>query len=166
MAFVGVIGSSFFKTEVKQSVRDGQSFQIGSYRLVYLGLSSTDTPHVETVAARVSVMHDGKLVEVMEPAKLFYKQAQQPATHVAIRSTLTSDLYLVLAGVDNKSGLATFQVFLTPLVSWLWLGGFIMAFGTVVAIWPNAREREAIAAATRRRMAELQRELAAEVGNT
>ncbi len=58
-----------------------------------------------------------------------------------------SDLYVVLAGVDDNTGLATFQVFLTPLVFWLWAGGLMMAFGTVIVMWPNVRERAAIAAA-------------------
>jgi cytochrome c-type biogenesis protein CcmF len=165
-AFIAIIGSSFFKTEVKRSVREGQSFQVGPYRLVYLGLSSLDTAHLENLSARLSVMRNGKMVAVMEPAKLFYKRPQQPATKVAIRSTLSSDLYVVLAGVDDKSGLVTFDVFLTPLVSWLWLGGLTMALGTVVTIWPNAREREAIAAAARRRMGELEREVAAGVRPT
>ncbi len=162
-AFVAIIGSSFFKTEVKRSVREGQSFEVGPYKLVYLGLSSLDTVHLENVSARLNVMRDGKTVEVLEPAKLLYKRQQQPATRVAIRSTLGSDLYIVLAGVDDKSGLVTFDVFLTPLVSWLWLGGVTMALGTVVTMWPNAREREAIAAAARRRVSALERELASEV---
>ncbi len=162
-AFIAIIGSSFFKTEIKRSVREGQSFEVGPYRLVYLGLSSLDTPHLEDLGARLSVMRNGKMLEVLEPAKLLYKRQQQPATRVAIRSTLGSDLYVVLAGVDDQSGLATFDVFLTPLVSWLWLGGLTMALGTVVTMWPNAREREAIAAAARRRMGDLERELAIDV---
>ena len=87
----------------------------------------------------------------MTPAKLFFKRQQQPATSVAIRSTPVRDLYLVLAGIDDQSGLATFQVFLTPLVFWLWAGGLMMAFGTVIVMWPNVRERAAIAAAVRAR---------------
>jgi len=130
---------------------------------VYLGLSSLDTAHIENLSARLSAMRKGRMVEVLEPAKLLYKRQQQPATKVAIRSTLSSDLYVVLAGVDDKSGMATFDVFLTPLVSWLWLGGLTMVLGTVVTIWPNAHEREVIAAAARRRMSELERELAVEV---
>jgi cytochrome c-type biogenesis protein CcmF len=85
----------------------------------------------------------------MRPGKLFYKRPQQPATSVAIRSTPASDLYIVLASIDDSSGLVTFQVFLTPLVFWLWAGGFIMAFGTLIVMWPNVRERAIIAAAVR-----------------
>ena len=50
----------------------------------------------------------------------------------------------------DDNGQATFQIFLTPLVFWLWAGGIVMAFGTVIAMWPNVRERAAIAAAVSR----------------
>jgi cytochrome c-type biogenesis protein CcmF len=147
MAFVGIVGSSFFKAEVKQTVKPGDSFSIGSYTLTYEGLAASETPHLETERARLQVSEDGHVIARLSPARLFYKEAQQPATEVAIRSTPIADLYVVLAGVDNLSGLVTFQVFLTPLVFWIWAGGFVMAFGTIIAMWPNARERAAIAVA-------------------
>ena len=147
VAFVGVVASSFFRTEVKQSVRQGQSFTVGPYRMVYRGLLSLDSPHLETLSARIDVMKNGALVDSIEPARLFYKRPEQPATKVAIRSTPLADLYVVLAGYDDKTATATFEVFLTPMVWWLWAGGLTMALGTVVVMWPNAREREALAAA-------------------
>ncbi|MGH7934725.1 MAG: heme lyase CcmF/NrfE family subunit [Candidatus Binataceae bacterium] len=149
MAFVGIVASSFFKTEVKKSVQAGESFQVGSYTLQYLGLENSETPHLEKAAARVEVLSDGRPIALMEPAKLFYKRDQQPDTSVAIRSTPASDLYVVLAGIDDNTGMVTFDVFLTPLVFWLWAGGFIMAFGTAITLWPNVRERAAIMAAVR-----------------
>jgi cytochrome c-type biogenesis protein CcmF len=114
-----------------------------------MGIRTTETPHLESIRARVEVRRSGRPIAMMEPAKLFYKRLQQPATAVAIRSTPAADLYVVLAGLDEQSGLATFQVFLTPLVFWLWAGGVIMAFGTVIVMWPNVRERAVIAAAVR-----------------
>jgi cytochrome c-type biogenesis protein CcmF len=148
-AFVGIVASSFFRVEVKKSVRQGDSFFVGPYELTYLGLTTRETPHLESASARVEVFRAGKAIAVMAPAKLFYKRPQQPATEVAIRSTPASDLYVVLAGIDDTTGMATFQVFLTPLVFWLWAGGFIMALGTAVTMWPNVRERAAITAAVR-----------------
>ncbi len=150
LAFVGIVGSSFFRTEVKKSVKAGESFAVGPYQLRYVGLTPLDTPHLESATAEIEVLKDGAAVTVMHPAKLFFKKPQQPATKVAIRSTPVWDLYVVLAGIDEQSGMATFQVFLTPLVFWLWAGGLVMVFGTVVAIWPNVRERAAIAAALNR----------------
>jgi len=149
LAFVGIVGSSFFKTEVKKTVKPGGSFDVGPYELVFVGLQHDETPHLESARAEVEVLRNGNPIAVMRPGKLFYKRPQQPATSVAIRSTPASDLYVVLASIDDESGLVTFQVFLTPLVFWLWAGGFIMAFGTLIVMWPNARERAAIVAAVR-----------------
>src|SRR5208282_578851 len=119
VAFVGIVGSSFFRTEVKQTVRQGQSFAVGPYQLRYLGLSPLDTPHLEMATADIEVLRDGREVTEMAPAKVFYKRQQQPATKVAIRSTPFADLYVVLAGLDDNGKQATFEVFLTPLVFWL-----------------------------------------------
>src|SRR5580658_8360944 len=151
VAFVGIVGSSFFRTEVKKSVHAGDSFSIGSYTLRFQGLDETDTPHLESATARVQVLGaDGREIAVMAPAKLFFKRPQQPATKVAIRSTPISDLYVVLAGIDDDGQTATFEVFLTPLVFWLWAGGLMMVLGTVIVMWPNVRERAAIATALSR----------------
>jgi cytochrome c-type biogenesis protein CcmF len=146
VAFVGIVGSSFFRTDVKKSVHPGDSFTIGSFTLRFLGLKQVETAHLETATARVEVLRaDGREITVMEPSKLFYKRPQQPATKVAIRSTPFADLYVVLAGIDDVGESATFEVFLTPLVFWLWAGGLLMVLGTVIVMWPNVRERAAIA---------------------
>jgi cytochrome c-type biogenesis protein CcmF len=147
LAFIGIVASSFFRLEVKQTVKNGGSIDVGPYELFYMGIKTTADAHVETARAQVEVLRDGKPIALMQPAKLFFKRQGQPATVVALRSTPMSDLYVVLAGVDDNSDQATFQIFLTPLVFWLWAGGIVMAFGTVIAMWPNVRERAAIAAA-------------------
>jgi cytochrome c-type biogenesis protein CcmF len=149
LAFIGIVASSFFRVEVKKSVKQGDSFLVGPYELEYDGVTATETAHMETLRARVKVYREGNLIATMAPAKLFFKREQQPATTVAIRSTPVRDLYIVLAGIDDDGGRATFQVFLTPLVFWLWAGGLMMAFGTVIVMWPNVRERAAIAATVR-----------------
>src|SRR5579862_9708662 len=160
LAFVGIVGSSFFRIEVKKSVKPGESFAVGPYLLTFETLTPTNTPHLEAASAEVDVTRDGRHVASMAPAKLFYKKPQQPATRVAIRSTPLYDLYVVLAGIDAQSGMATFQVFLTPLVFWLWFGGLIMVVGTVVTMWPNVRERAAIAEALSRSKDEVAAEVA------
>jgi cytochrome c-type biogenesis protein CcmF len=152
MAFVGIVASSFFKVEVKRSLRPNQSLAIGDYRLKYLNVAADQTFHLERVSARLELSQAGHPLGVLEPARLFYMRQQQPATQIALRSTPSADLYVVFAGLDPATGLATFQVFLTPLVFWLWAGGVVMALGTAIAMWPDVREREAIARAWERKV--------------
>jgi cytochrome c-type biogenesis protein CcmF len=56
------------------------------------------------------------------------------------RSTLADDLYVVLAGWEGQGETATFKAYINPLVNWMWIGGFVFIFGTLVAAWPTTQE--------------------------
>jgi len=141
--FVGVAASSVFRVEVQQTLAPGQEAAAGKFTLRYERVTKQDDPHMSRLAAVVSVWRDGQAVTTLTPEKRFYKKPQQPTTEVAMRATLTEDLYLVLGSYDEQSGLVTILAYVNPLVSWIWIGGVIMALGTTVAMWPTAAERRA-----------------------
>jgi cytochrome c-type biogenesis protein CcmF len=147
LIFLGITGSSLFKEEVQATVAKGQTFSIGAYTLTFAGLSEIDDPHLSITRAELEVARYGQTVGMLRPEKRFYKRPGQPTTEVAIRKTLREDLYVVLGALDPGTGLATFQTFLNPLVSWLWIGGLVMVLGTAVVMTPTAAERYAHAAA-------------------
>ena len=53
----------------------------------------------------------------------------------------------MLGSYDETTGLATLLVFVNPLVAWLWIGGIVMAFGTVIVMSPTVQEQRALSAA-------------------
>ena len=56
------------------------------------------------------------------------------------RSSLSEDLYLILSGFSEiQQNRATLKVLVRPLVVWIWIGGAVVALGTMVAIWPFRR---------------------------
>jgi cytochrome c-type biogenesis protein CcmF len=67
---------------------------------------------------------------------------------------------VVLGGYDAPSQLATLQVFVNPLVSWLWIGGLTLVLGTCIIMLPNPAERHALALA--RAQTGMGKEIAAE----
>jgi len=136
MIFVAITGTSLFRQEKQVTLNPGESFEIGGYTLRYNGLEDRDTPHVAYLMADVSVFSNGKQVDTLKPEKRFYKKPEQPTTEVAIRSTLGSDLYLVLGSYDSETKMATILAYLNPLVGFLYWGGIVLALGTVVVIWP------------------------------
>jgi cytochrome c-type biogenesis protein CcmF len=141
MAFVGVAASSVFRVEVQQTVKQGEEFQAGRYRLRFDKIENREDGHMAASAAVVSVFVDGQQIDTLMPEKRFYKKPKQPTTEVANRSTLREDLYLVLGSYDPKTNLATILAYVNPLVVWIWLGGVVIAFGTLIAVWPTAAER-------------------------
>jgi len=61
-----------------------------------------------------------------------------------LHSTWETDVYVLLVSWEPiTGGSATFKMYVNPLVSWVWLGGFVFIVGTLVAAWPN-REMQAV----------------------
>lgn len=137
LIFVGITGSAF-KVEKQATVKKGESFVIKDYTLRYDTLTRYPTAHKEVVAASLSIFNGGEKIGVLYPEKNFHRGQDQPATEVAIRSTLKEDLYVVLAGYEED--IATFKVLVTPLVIWIWIGGTVMALGTIFAMLPDRRK--------------------------
>jgi cytochrome c-type biogenesis protein CcmF len=136
MMILAITGTSAFKEEKQITVKPGDTFPMGRYTLRYEGVHPHETPHIAYLTAALTVLDNGRQVEVLRPEKRFYKRPEQPTTEVAIRSTLGGDLYVVLGSYDDASKMATIQAYVNPLVSFLWWGGIVLALGTAVTIWP------------------------------
>ncbi len=136
MIFVAITGTSAFREEAEVTLKEGGRFEIGGYTLQYDGLEERDTAHVAYLMAKIGVFEDGRLVQTLRPEKRFYKKPGQPTTEVAIRSTLGSDLYIVLGGYDQETRMATVLAYLNPLIGFLYWGGIVLVVGTGVAAWP------------------------------
>jgi cytochrome c-type biogenesis protein CcmF len=50
---------------------------------------------------------------------------------------------VVYAGKNTDTGQPIIQLFLNPLVMWIWIGVAIIGFGTVLALIPNMQAAEA-----------------------
>lgn len=147
LIFIGIAGSSFFKIEKQASLKPGESLAVGRYTLKYTGIKNREDAHIAAQAAEIEVFIGPRQIATLYPEKRFYKRQNQPTTEVAIRPTLREDLYVVLGSYDAPSELATLQVFVNPLLSWLWIGGLTLVLGTCVTMLPSPVERQALALA-------------------
>jgi cytochrome c-type biogenesis protein CcmF len=144
LIFVGITGSSAFKSEKLVTLKKGESLTIKDYELKYENFSSYPTESKYVTAATLSVYRKGKKLGTLRPERNLYRGQQQSTTEVAIRSTLVEDLYVILAQHD-QDGRATFKVLINPLIMWIWIGGFVLAGGTMVVMWPDKKERQQLA---------------------
>ena len=82
----------------------------------------------------------------MHPGKNNYPVEQQVSNEVAIRSDWMTgeDLFLITEQV-NKNGTIDFKAIINPLVNLLWLAGFVFLIGSLVTLWPDAREERRLA---------------------
>ena len=144
--FIGFTGNAF-NSETRAEVDEGDSFELGPYTFTAKTISKTKNANYSEETLVMEMSDNGKLIDVLRPAKRFYFASDQPSTEVDIHSSIREDIYTVLAGMSNDGERVIVQVYRNPLVKMVWMGAAILVFGTLFAMVPNLRETKAGAAA-------------------
>jgi cytochrome c-type biogenesis protein CcmF len=144
--FVAFAGMAF-RVEREATLRPGESVELRSpfghtYRFTHVGISQYEALNRVVSAATVQVDVDGRPAGLLTSEKRqhvdsFKRPTFEPSTEVGIRSGLREDLYLVFAGAVNGTEEAVYRFNINPLVWWVWFGGFVLAFGGIVTMWPG-----------------------------
>ncbi len=142
LVFVGIVASSLFGVEKFFVVQPGGQFSLGGYTLTFDQLLQRDDPEKTVILAPVEVQKGDRLVAKLSPEKHLHHKSNQPQTEVAIRSTLSEDLYVVLSDFD-QTGAATFHLYVRPLVMVIWLGVAIMVLGGLFNLLPDRKRASA-----------------------
>ena len=134
--FIGFTGKAFDKdTTVEVGV--GEKFRLGGYEMQVRELVDGDNENYSWRHAKVDVFQNGKLVRTMEPERRGYKASRQPTSEVDIWRRLNEDVYVNFAGSGVGSNKAVIQAYIFPLVSWIWIGFWVLLIGTVVCLIPS-----------------------------
>jgi cytochrome c-type biogenesis protein CcmF len=139
---IGVAGSSAYQTVREQRLAPGDSMRVAGNTLVFRGYESSRRSNHEAIRAVVDVERDGKRVARLRPGKNDYFAEEQVSNEIAIRRDwLTgSDLFLVADQV-NANGTLDLKALEKPLVNLIWFAGFVFLGGSLIALWPDAREQ-------------------------
>ncbi|MBL7958733.1 heme lyase CcmF/NrfE family subunit [bacterium] len=137
--FVGITGV-IFNFETKTELGEGQSFQVKDYTLKCDKIGFESNANYESSFSVLGVYKDGRKVHELKPEYRMYKASQQPTTEVALYKTIQEDLYVVFTGLDKTERKAVLQIYVNPLVSWIWFGTEILVFGTIICLLPAYSE--------------------------
>ena len=138
---MGFAGQAF-QTEVKGLLHEGDTIRVNDYMLRCQRVTNGETPNYIYQRIDLAVVKNGRALGTLRPERRFFPASQQPTSIVAIKTMLAEDLYAVLGGPDPESGKAIVEIFVNPLVIWVWIGGVVIFLGTLLALVPSRVERE------------------------
>jgi cytochrome c-type biogenesis protein CcmF len=146
MLAIGIAGSSAYDTSRTARLAPGESLKVRDYTLTYRGLTNSRSSNAIETRATIDVTRGGRQIAVMHPGKNDYPIEQQVSNEVSIRSDwLTGeDLFLITEQV-NGNGTIDFKAIINPLVNMIWLAGLVFLLGSVITLWPDAREERRLA---------------------
>jgi cytochrome c-type biogenesis protein CcmF len=135
---VAFAASRSYSHQTQQTVGAGQTIAFAGHRVTYLG--TVRVSHSNRVSQEARLRIDGG--KVYRPAISEYSGGGAAIATPAVRSTPRDDVYLKLVDAPVKAGdPATIGIIVQPLIMWLWIGGGIVALGTLLAAWPGRRRR-------------------------
>ncbi|HEX2222110.1 MAG TPA: heme lyase CcmF/NrfE family subunit [Candidatus Limnocylindria bacterium] len=141
---VAVAISSTAAHSTERTVRPGETIRIGDYTLTYRGVDRGPLADDARVAeTRAHLDYTGPQRGSLVAAVREYPSSATPILTPAVRSGLGEDLYVTLLGHDPATGVASFAVFVNPLVAWIWAGGGVAVAGAIFAAWPDRRPQPA-----------------------
>ena len=143
---LGAIGIGAYSTSREARLQPGATVAVGDYSLHYLGSSVTNGANAEELRARFAVARGGEPLGTIEAGKNRYRAERETSNEVAIRSDLlrAEDLF-VIADEFSDDGSVFVEVIVNPLVNLIWLSGLVFLLGSLVAMWPDAREQRRLA---------------------
>ena len=143
---IGVAGSSAYDSVVEGRLARGDSLSVAGYALTYRALTERDGANATEIRAALDVRRGGDDLGSLEAGKNAYSVEQQVSNEVGIRSDLlTGEDLFVIAEQVNEDGTVFFRVFVKPLVNLIWLAGLVFLLGSVITLWPDAREERRLA---------------------
>ena len=134
--FIGFTGKAFDQNKTVQAV-EGQTVRLGSYDLRIGKTESGQNADYTWEILNVDVSRGGSHLGVMRPEKRLYIASRQPTSEVSIRRRPNEDLYLNFAGTSSDNTGSVIQMYVFPLVSWIWMGYWVVLIGTLICLIPS-----------------------------
>jgi cytochrome c-type biogenesis protein CcmF len=135
---VALAASNSYTRSQELSLKLNTPAEFGGHVFELKGFENEKTDRLTAVKAIVQV--DGG--KSYAPAITKFVQMGNNIGTPSVKSSWRYDLYLTLEPpVKSDSGEARIKVFIKPLVMWMWIGGGMMAVGTLLALFPGRRRR-------------------------
>ena len=130
---VAGISATAFDIELIDTVKIGGTLPLGQYQITLEKVEQQQGPNYVADNATIVVREGGTVIATMHPQRRFFTLQQQTTSQTAIRTGIGADLYVAL-GDPADATTWTVRAFWKPLVSWIWFGALVMAFGGLVSL--------------------------------
>jgi cytochrome c-type biogenesis protein CcmF len=135
---IALAASNSFSHSATLDVNAGQPVEWGGHTFELQQITETQDERSRVIKADV-LLDESK---VYRPALTKYLQLGMDVGTPSVRSAWNKDVYLTLEqGARGGDTEATLRVFIKPMVIWLWIGGAVMAIGTLLSAFPSGRRR-------------------------
>jgi cytochrome c-type biogenesis protein CcmF len=134
--FIGFTGKAF-DIQKTVEVERNDVVQLGNYQLRLMDIQQDQNDNYRRQRIFVDVSKNGQHIDTLVPEKRLYLAKNEPASEVAIRRRPNEDVYINFAGLSDDGKKVVMQAYVFPLVSWIWVGYWVVLSGTIICLIPS-----------------------------
>jgi cytochrome c-type biogenesis protein CcmF len=151
MVIVAIAASSAYKEYATGTLKVGQSLTVGDHKVRFDGISQGKDPHRTWTGANVTVIFpNGREVAhhaKESPRMNFYEGRMTDSIgSPAVDEQPLHDVYISLLKFDPAGQTASLNVWLFPLVGWIWYAIPLFVIGALISLWPQRKSRPEVEA--------------------
>ncbi len=136
MIAVAFAASQSYVRQGEFTLSPGESARFAGHELTFVGTQVERLENKTVTKALVEIDGTGPWA----PALNQFDFGNQIIGTPSVRTTPTDDVALTLLALPEGEGDAvTIRATIQPLIMWLWIGGGVMALGTLMAVFPGRR---------------------------
>ena len=136
VALAGMAGSSLLTKEVLVAARPGEKVEVGPWLVEFRSVTPAAGPNWTALEAELRATRGGG-VKVLRPQARYYTDPPTETSEVAIETVPSGQLYTVL-GRSAGDGRWQLRLWWKPLITFLWLGGVLVALGGLLSLGGRA----------------------------
>ena len=130
---IGITFSSVYQKEYNFNISVGDEININDNILKLENIKVMEEKNYQTLKAFFSLKQRNEFIDYISPGKNYYPVSKIITTEAGIYHDWLKDIYITLGAEENK--VWNIKVYLNPLVSFIWIGVFIMIFSGLIAIF-------------------------------
>ena len=138
VALFGMAADSAFTRERLVAAVPGQITSVGPFAVTFDGIKPAIGPNWSALEARLGVVRGEGSRFVLRPQQRFFATPATTTNEAAIATRLDGQLYAVL-GQSDGAGRWQLRLWWKPFVTFIWLGGVLIALGGALSLVGRVR---------------------------
>jgi cytochrome c-type biogenesis protein CcmF len=138
---VALAAAGAFGTKQEVRLHRGDAATVSGYKVTFVDTRKSSTGQKTTVSADLKVEKGGRDLGTYAPAVSTFPNSQEAIGTPSVRTGLLEDVYLTIISSPNEQGRITVAIAVNSMTVWVWIGGLLMALGTIVALAPSVKRR-------------------------
>ncbi|HEY3722685.1 MAG TPA: heme lyase CcmF/NrfE family subunit [Acidimicrobiia bacterium] len=138
---VALAASGSFGAKREVRLHRGESATVSGYTVTFTGTHTSKTAQKTSVSADLKLARGGDVLGTYAPAVSTFPNSDSAIGTPSVRTGILEDVYLTVVSSPNDKGRVTISIAINSMTLWVWIGGALMAVGTIVALGPTVRRR-------------------------